>query len=144
MKAILPTVLTALTLVIAGCTAESVAGRIKSRPDHYATYPADVQERIARGQIRIGDDAEAVWYVYGEPSRKTRSVTENGTVETWTYRILGYTDSLYPTVRPVTVVGRRGGSYTSYYIDNTPYYEWQDVLSIDLRDSKVTAVRMVE
>lgn len=143
MKATLSILLTISLLILSGCTSETVAGRIKARPDHFAAYPADVQERLARGQIRIGDDAEAVWYVYGEPDRKTRTVTQEGSVETWTYRILGYKDSLYPTVRPVTVVGRRR-SYTTYYIDNTPNYEWQDVLSIDIRDGKVSAVRMVE
>ncbi len=136
--------LAALLLVamgfLAGC-ADSVSARIAARQTVYDAYPAETQARIARGQIRLGDDQDAVWMVYGEPTERLRRTDATGTGEVWIYKILGFSDRLYPSVRPVyhDIDGRLRGSY---YLDDTPEYEWKEALRIEFTNGRVSAIQM--
>ena len=56
-QALLPALL-AVALLLIGC-ADSVAARIAQRQELFDAYPAEVQARIARGQIRPGADRAA-------------------------------------------------------------------------------------
>lgn len=129
-------------LLLAGC-AGGVADRIAQRQEAFDAYPADVQARIARGQIRLGDDKDAVWMVYGNPSETLRRTDKDGVTEVWIYKILGFSDSVYPTLRPVFVdrFGRRTGTY---YIDDTPEYEWKEALRVEFTQGRVSAVQLSE
>ncbi len=129
-------------LLLAGC-AGGVADRIAQRQEAFDAYPADVQARIARGQIRLGDDKDAVWMVYGNPSETLRRTDRDGVTEVWIYKILGFSDSVYPTLRPVFVdrFGRRTGTY---YIDDTPEYEWKEALRVEFTQGRVSAVQLSE
>ncbi len=139
-RRLLPLLLAATLL--AGC-ADTVAARIAQRQEIYDAYPAEVQARIARGQIRLGDDRDAVWMVYGNPTERLSRTDASGLAEVWIYKILGHSDRLYPAVRPVyrDVGGTlRGG----YYIDDAPEYEWKEALRVEFRDGRVSAVQMRE
>ena len=129
-------------LLLSGCAA-GVADRIAERQAAYDAYPADVQARIARGQIRLGDDQDAVWMVYGDPSERFSRTDAKGRTETWVYKVLGFSDEVYPTVRPVyrDYYGRRFGTY---YVDDTPRYAWQEVLRVEFTDGRVSAIQMME
>ena len=61
----------------------------------------------------------------------------------WIYKILGFSDSVYPTLRPVFVdrFGRRTGTY---YIDDTPEYEWKEALRVEFTQGRVSAVQLSE
>ncbi len=145
MKTLKPLLLLALLLAVvsfSGC-ATTVESRILERQETFDTYAPDVQERIRRGQIRIGDDKDAVWMVYGEPSETMRRIEASGQTEVWIYKILSYNTRLTHSVRPVyqDVRGRIRGSY---YIEDTPEYEWKEVLRVEFTQGHVSAVQMYE
>lgn len=126
-----------------GCVSETIASRIAARQETFDAYDTLTQERLQRGQIRIGDDTDAVWMVYGNPTQKILRTDANGRSEIWIYKILGYSDRLNHGVRPVyqDVGGRLRGSY---YIDDTPEYEWKEVLRIEFLNGRASAVQFSE
>lgn len=131
-------------LCCTGCATNTIASRIESRQEIFDAYDVKTQARLQRGQIRIGDDADAVWIVYGNPSQKIRRTDASGQHEIWIYKILGYSErSITHGVRPVyqDVGGRVRGSY---YIDDTPEYEWKEVLRIEFSRGLVSAVQFSE
>lgn len=125
--------------LLSGC-ASGIEQRIEQHREVFAAYPSEVQERLRRGQIRLGDDEQAVWIVYGEPRERLRRLDANGQTEVWIYKILGYNERLYPTVRPV-YRDVRGHIHGSYYLEDTPEYEWKEVLRIEFSKGRVTAVQ---
>lgn len=137
-----PLPLLALAAVLMGC-AGGIEDRIAQRQEVFDAYPADVQERIRRGQIRIGDDQDTVWMIYGKPNETIRRTDAKGLSEVWIYKILGYNERLYPSVRPV-YRDVRGTLRGSYYIEDTPEYEWKEVLRVEFSGGHVTAVQMRE
>ncbi len=126
-------------LLLTGCTS-GIEDRIAQHHEAFSAYPAEVQERIRQGKIRLGDDTETVWLVYGEPKERLRRLDANGTTEVWIYKILGYNERLYPTVRPV-YRDVRGTIHGSYYLDDTPEYEWKEALRIEFTKGRVSAVQ---
>lgn len=126
--------------ILCGC-ASGIETRIAERSEIFAAYSTDMQTRLRSGRLWLGDDQDAVWFVYGEPSEKIRRMDENGTAEIWIYKVLGYNTRTYPAVRPV-YRDVRGTLRKSYYIDDTPEYEWQEVRRIEFRDGHVTAVQV--
>lgn len=123
-----------------GC-ASGIESRIAERPEVFQAYSTEMQTRIRSGRLWLGDDQDAVWFVYGEPTEKIRRMDETGNAEIWIYKILGYNTRTYPAVRPV-YRDVRGTLRKSYYIDDTPEYEWQEVRRIEFRDGHITAVQI--
>ena len=132
-----------LPLLLLTACASNIESRIEQRQEAFTAYPAEVQERLRRGQIRLGDDTEAVWIVYGEPKERLRRMDANGLSEVWIYKILGYNERLYPTVRPV-YRDVRGTIHGSYYLEDHPEYEWKEVLRIEFSKGRVSAVQQME
>lgn len=130
----------ALLLTLCGCVS-GIESRIAERPEIFSAYSAEMQARLRSGYLRLGDDQDAVWFVYGQPNEKVRRMDESGTAEIWIYKILGYSHRLYPAVRPV-YRDVRGTLRQSYYIDDTPEYEWQEVRRVEFRNGHVTAVQV--
>ena len=130
-------------VICTGCASESIASRIAERQEAFDAYDVETQARLQRGQIRVGDDMDAVWMVYGQPKQKVRRTDANGRKEVWIYKILGYSERLNRGVRPVyhDVGGRMKGTY---YIDDTPEYEWKEVLRIEFSRGLVSAVQFSE
>lgn len=135
--------LLALATMMVGCMADTIDARVAQRQEVFEAYNVETQARLKRGQIRLGDDMDAVWFVYGSPSQKVHRTDANGISEVWIYKILGYSNRLNHAVRPVyqDVGGRLRGSY---YIEDTPEYEWKEVLRVEFMGGRVSAVQMSE
>lgn len=128
---------------LCGCVS-GIEGRIGERAELFSAYSVETQERLRAGQLRLGDDQDAVWFVYGAPNEKVRRMDEHGTAEIWIYKVLGYNQQgVYPAVRPV-YRDVRGSLRQSYYIDDTPEYEWQEVRRVEFRNGHVTAVQITD
>ena len=135
---------TMTALLLTGCTA-TVESRIAQRQEVFDAFPESVQDRIRRGQIRLGDSKDAVWMVYGEPRHKSRRLDKTGISEAWTYQILGYnSDNVGPRGIRTVYIDTRNGRRATYFIDNTPEYEWKEVLRVEFCDGHVTSVQMTE
>jgi len=89
--------------LLAGC--QSVASRIKEKPQVYANLDAATQDKIKQGIIEIGYTEDMVYLALGKPDQKRESVQENGRSVTWIYNtyydrydgtaFAGYHRSLY-------------------------------------------------
>ncbi len=77
-----------LLLAAAGC-ASTPASRIQSAREVYNSYPMDVQEKIASGQVDVGFTTEQVRMALGKPDRVASRTTPDGTSEVWSYRDKG-------------------------------------------------------
>lgn len=51
----------------------------------FESYPLEVRERIAAGQVAVGFTPDMVRMALGEPARVAHRRTENETVEVWVY-----------------------------------------------------------
>ncbi len=125
-------------MLIAGCSS-TVESRIQARQEIFDAYPADVQARLQRRQIHIGDDMNAVWIAFGEPSERKYSITDAGRTDIWVYKYLASSDELYPAVRPI-YRDINGRIQTSYYIDDTPQYVWKESLRVEFKKGRVSAI----
>ncbi|MBA4136708.1 MAG: hypothetical protein C0518_05265 [Opitutus sp.] len=75
----------ALIVALAGC-ASTPESRIQRNPQSFAQLPADVQERVRRGQIDIGDTEEVVLLALGDPVRQVERVDQRtGATRVWIY-----------------------------------------------------------
>ncbi len=142
IRTLIGTIIACLFLGLTAC-APNIDARIAQRQDAFDAYPEAVQTRLRRGQIRLGDDTDAVWIVYGDPTEKVHRVDTKGRTDVWIYKILGYHERLYPTVRPV-YHDVRGSIRGSYYFDDTPEYEWQEVLRVEFINGHVSAIQQTE
>lgn len=140
---LLPLLVLPLLSGLAGCVS-GIESRISERAEIFEAYAPETQTRLREGRIRLGDDQDAVWFVYGAPNDKLRRMDETGTLEIWIYKILGYTQQgVYPAVRPV-YRDVRGTLRQSYYIDDTPEYEWKEVRRVEFRNGRVSAVQLTD
>lgn len=73
-----------LLLAAAGC-ASTPASRIQAARDVYHSYPMEVQETIAAGQVDVGFTTEQVRLALGKPDRVASRTTPDGTSEVWSY-----------------------------------------------------------
>lgn len=128
--------------LLCGCAA-SVESRIQSRQAIFDAYPADVQARLKRSQIRLGDDQDAVWIAFGAPTEKHYRIDQEGRVDIWVYKYLTHDPALIPSVRPVyrDVGGRLRGDY---YIDDTPEYVWKESLRVEFKNGRVITLQGID
>lgn len=80
LKILLPLVAVA---VLAGCSTPQ--SRAQRNPELLASLPPEVQERVQRGEIDIGDSQEVVRVALGKPDRRYTELTEAGRTEVWAY-----------------------------------------------------------
>jgi hypothetical protein len=66
-----------------GCN--TPGSRIKKKQAVFDTYPADVQERLRRGEVNVGDTADMVYIAQGNPDHKYNRQTAAGKSEIWSY-----------------------------------------------------------
>ena len=67
-----------------GC--ESVSGRIKERPQAYARLAPMEQQRVKRGEIKVGDSFDIVYLALGSPSEHESITLSDGSIRTiWSY-----------------------------------------------------------
>ncbi len=132
----------ACALLLTGCET-TIDDRIAARQEAFDMYAPEVKERLRRGQIRLGDDQDAVWMVYGMPNETMRRTDVNGLTEVWIYKILAYNTRLTHSVRPV-YRDVRGTVRGSYYVEDVPEYEWKEVLRIEFLHGHVSAIQMYQ
>ena len=88
-------------LCFGGC--ESVDSRIKERSGAYTGWSAMTQERIKRGELKVGDNFDMTYIALGEPNGvEVISHDDGSTVSIWSYseikqqfareEIVGYED----------------------------------------------------
>lgn len=71
----------------AGCS--TVDSRIAKNRELYESWPLEVREKVAAGQIDLGFTAEQVRVALGEPDRVWTRETVDGTSQVWSYRERG-------------------------------------------------------
>lgn len=74
----------ALLLLAAGCS--SVSSRISKNRSEYESWPMEVREKVAAGQVDIGFTPDQVRMALGDPERVATRTTADGQSEAWIYR----------------------------------------------------------
>lgn len=67
-----------------GCNTFQSRAREKSAT--YESLPPNEQQRLKRGMINVGDNADMVYIALGRPEEKRQVTTADGTHEMWIYR----------------------------------------------------------
>jgi hypothetical protein len=83
MKAFTVLLLLAVVFLV-GC-ATTVDDRKKERFAAYSELPPETQSLVDSGQIKVGMPKDAVYIAWGKPDQITRSESEQGQTETWSY-----------------------------------------------------------
>lgn len=83
--------LTLIAIALAGCA--TPASRISDAKSAYDSYPPEVQQKIAAGEVAVGFTQEQARMALGEPARKYTRTTTAGTAEIWGYNRTGPTYS---------------------------------------------------
>lgn len=90
-----------LAVLLSGC--ESIDTRIRERSSAFGSWSPPTQERIRRGELKIGDNLDMVYIALGEPdSLQVIPHDDGSTVSIWSYpdikqrfmtnEIVGYED----------------------------------------------------
>lgn len=72
-------------VIFAGC-ASSPSSRIKKNQALFDSYPADVQEAIRKGEVRVGFTSEQTRFALGEPDQVVTRTSDAGESQAWIYR----------------------------------------------------------
>lgn len=70
-------------VLLAACS--SPASRIDDQKSAYESYPAEVQQKLAAGQIGLGYTQEQALIALGQPRRRFNRTTATGSEEVWSY-----------------------------------------------------------
>jgi len=76
-----------LLLLAGGCS--TVDSRIAKDRANYETWPMEVREKVAAGQVLPGFTPEQVRVALGDPDRVVTRTTADGVSEAWIYRDRG-------------------------------------------------------
>lgn len=85
MKTFLALLSSLVLFAAAGCTSTPTS-RVAENKALYNQWPADVQAKVAAGQIAVGFTPQQVRMALGDPSRTFTRTTNDGTSETWAYQ----------------------------------------------------------
>jgi hypothetical protein len=88
-------------LLLAGCATSTVETRKKERAAAYAALPADQQELVDQGKIRVGMAPEGVYIAWGPPSEVLEQETAQGHTTIWIYHGQWAQEYRYWTFREV-------------------------------------------
>lgn len=129
-----------VAMLLLGCsTPES---RIKKNPELFASFPADAQETIRRGEVAIGFTTEMVAMALGKPDRIYSRETAGLLLEVWAYTS-SYTTTDRERIRvDVKTRDHRGRAVSSsqwVYVDVPKDTEY-DRVRIEFSDGKVMAI----
>ena len=106
-------------LMLGGC--ESIATRIRERETAFGSWSAMTQERIRRGEIKVGDSFDMVYIALGAPDgMQTFTAEDGGVVTVWDYpkirqRYVGEETVNYEDVSEFNIAT---GERTHYQIPN--------------------------
>lgn len=112
--------LLAICFLWPGCA--SPESRIAENPELFASFPADVQEKVRQGQIEVGFTKGMVTLAQGPPDRRLAREEATGVVsESWIYTDVYYTH--VPVYRSHRFHRSRDGHCDDYYFDRG----WDDI-----------------
>lgn len=127
-------------MVLAGCATPD--RRIQQNLSLFQSYPADIQEKIRKGDIALGFTQDMVHMSLGRPNHVFNRETMAGKTEVW-----AYTDTEYrSTHRPVagnywtrTRGGRLQPAPGFLWVDAQHSREY-DTLRVEFENGKVRAI----
>jgi hypothetical protein len=137
---LLPYLLSAVLLGLAGCASSTVDSRIAQRRDLFESYPFDVREKIAAGRVDIGFTPDMVAMALGAPSRRVERRSMNEQSEVWYYTRSSPRISFGFGIGSGHF-GRHGGFGTSLGMSTGPYgYEQDEMMRVEFHEGEVVAV----
>ncbi len=137
-----------LLALAAGCvTPQQVREkRISKEQPLFSTFPADVQEKIQKGQIDLGYNPDMVRLALGDPQRKYLRLNKTGTSSFWLYTAVDSMTEWQPVMVPVTYVdakGRPEGSYQTVMVQRDVANEYP-LTSVEFREGKVDGIIQID
>ncbi|MDX2186404.1 MAG: hypothetical protein SFV32_05700 [Opitutaceae bacterium] len=88
MKTLCPAFCLGVALLFVGCQS-SPEDRIAKQQDVFAAMPAEVQDKIRKGEVAVGFTPEQVRLARGKPDNIAKRSTASGESEVWTYNKRG-------------------------------------------------------
>lgn len=110
------TLIAALAIsLLAGCN--TFNARARQRSGTFDTLTAGEQNRLQRGVINVGDNADMVYIALGNPDERRDLMTADGTQTVWIYRTYWqqYEGTAWLGYRRVIVPSRTGRGYVIYH-----------------------------
>lgn len=134
--------------LLAGCLSSGalLERRIAAKQAAFQLLSADDQQRVRRGEVRVGDGQDFVWIARGQPSRIFRRETPLGTNTVWSYTRQRATTNR--NLVPVTVWNRtsRGDMRPStdyVWVDRDTTHEFES-FRVEFHVGRVWAIEEVE
>ena len=131
----------ALIALQAGCVS-TPESRIKKNPALFASFPADAQTRIQKGEVAIGFTPDMVIMAKDKPNRMYDRTTSAGTIEVWSYTGI-FTTTDRQQVQTRVRAPDASGAYRTYtdwvWVDVQQQHEY-DQVRIEFTDGKVSAI----
>jgi hypothetical protein len=105
----------ALTAAVGLTGCDTFASRARQRSATYEQLDPNTQQRLKRGEISVGDNADMVYIALGQPDERRVVSTADGQHETWVYRTYWqqYEGSAWVGWRRIVVPTGRG--YAIYH-----------------------------
>lgn len=134
-------------LAIAGCN--STEHRIKKHPERFAALTVEEQSAVKNKTLDLGQSAEVVYFIMGDPDRKKKQVKEGVAKEVWVYtRIFTQMEGTHLAGYERRVFyDAKNKVYRVYYIPRYvhEYSEHQEVVAeIEFEDGLVSAITEFE
>lgn len=141
MKKFLSSLACVALLGLAGCVS-TPESRIKKNPALFASFPADAQARIQKGEVAIGFTPDMVVMAKDKPNRTYDRTTSAGSIEVWSYTGI-YTTTDRQQVQTRIRAPDASGAYRTYtdwvWVDVQQQHEY-DQVRIEFTDGKVSAI----
>lgn len=130
------TLLLPLLLAVVGCATPET--RIERHGELFASFPAEVQEQVRQGIVRLGHTPDMVRLAVGPPRHTQRRIDANGTTTVWRYTVFRWRSASPPYWR------RWHGPWS-----DAPPYHWNEreeheVLRVEFRDDRVVAIEHID
>ena len=141
LRLILPAAV--MLALLAGCNTPD--SRIKKNPALFASFPAEIQEKVRAGKVDLGFSRDMVSMALGKPQRVYTRRTATGQIEVWAYS--GYETHMdRQRVDGHVRVRDAGGAYRtvydSFWVDVEQRVEY-DRLRVEFTGDAVSAVENV-
>jgi len=135
----------ALVVLTAGCVS-TPASRIKKNPELFASFPADVQAQVKKGQVAVGYTKDMARLALGLPRRVDTRTTETGQMEIWSYMGARHISIYDPMDSGYWYRDRSGHmrrSYDTHWVDHG-YIEEYPVLRLEFASDKIKAIEQMK
>jgi len=145
MKKILCCVVMAGVLCVAAGCVSTPADRIKKEPRLFASFPAEIQAKVQKGEVDIGFTKDMVRLALGLPQRINSRTTEAGQTEIWIYTGIRYINRIEPFDTGYWYRDRAGRLHQSHetaWVDGH-YSQEFPLMRVEFTPDKVKAIEQV-